>query len=368
MAAGRPRLLQVATTFPPYIGGVETHTHEVVKRLAPEWDITVLTTDPSRELPSVEERSDGVTIVRVPAYPRGGDLFLAPRLPRVIARGRWDLIHCQGYHTLVPPLAMLTAAIAGTPYLVSLHSGGHASPIRRLIRWPQRLILRPLLSRARRIIAVSRFERDTFAASMGFSRRRFEIIPNGADLPAPRRDSRTDGRPVIVTVGRLERYKGHHRMVGAMPFVLRERPDATLVIAGRGPEADSLLAQAETLGVGERVSIRPVEPGDRQAMADLLGSADVVGVLSEYESHGLAAIEAAALGRPLVVSNTTALRDLVQRGEARGVALDAPHEAVAAALLNEAAAAPRAHGVAPTWDECASALARCYRGILGSAA
>jgi glycosyltransferase involved in cell wall biosynthesis len=347
---------------------VETHTHEVVKRLAAEWDITVLTTDPSGELPTMERRQDGVRIARVPAYPRTGDLFLAPRIPEVIARGRWDLVHCQGYHTLVPPLAMLAAMMIGTPFLISLHSGGHASPIRRAIRRPQHLVLRTLIGRARRIIAVSRFERDVFAASLGISRRRFEIIPNGADLPAPRTGASPGASPLIVSVGRLERYKGHHRIVDAMPHILARRPTAMLVIAGSGPQEGELKRRALALGVANRVRIAPVEPADRQAMSDLLGAANVVAVLSDYESHGLAAVEAAGLGRPLVVTDATALRDLVRRGEARGVPLNASATTVAAALLDEADRPPRVHEAPPTWDACAVALAGCYRQILGIAA
>lgn len=347
---------------------METHTQEVVKRLAAEWDITVLTTDPSGELPTRERRRDGVMIARVPAYPRKGDLFLAPRIPEFIARGRWDLIHCQGYHTLVPPLAMLAAMMLGTNFLISLHSGGHASAIRRAIRRPQHLVLRPLISRAQRIIAVSRFERDAFAASLGISRRRFAIIPNGADMPTPRPQPIPGASPLIVSVGRLERYKGHHRIVDAMPHILAREPAAMLVIAGSGPQEGELRRRAQALGVATRVRIAPIKPDDRQAMSDLLGAASVVAVLSQYESHGLAAVEAAGLGRPLVVSDATALRDLVRRGEARGVPLAATPKAIAASLLDEADRPPRTHDAPPTWDECAAALAVCYRQILGVAA
>jgi glycosyltransferase involved in cell wall biosynthesis len=285
-----------------------------------------------------------------------------------LLRERYDLLHVQGIHTLVPPLAMLAAMMMGTPFLISLHSGGHASPIRRAIRRPQHLVLRPLIGRARRIIAVSRFERDAFAASLGISRRRFEIIPNGADLPTPRARAFPGAYPLIVSVGRLERYKGHHRIVDAMPHILARQPTAMLVIAGSGPQEGELRRRAVALGVAPHVRIAPVEPDDRQAMADLLGAASVVAVLSQYESHGLAAVEAAGLGRPLVVSDATALRDLVRRGEARGVPLGATPMAIGASLLDEAERPPRAHDAPPTWDACAAALAGCYRQVLGIAA
>ncbi|MEO8246773.1 MAG: glycosyltransferase family 4 protein [Chloroflexota bacterium] len=357
----------MATTFPPYIGGVETHTHELVSRLADAWRITVLTTDPAGELPPQERRPDGVTIVRIPAFPRTGDLYFAPRLPGAIGHGSWDLVHFQGSHTLVPPLGMLAASRAGLPYVVSLHTGGNVSAMQRLIRGPQRLVLRPLLRHARRIIAVSPFERDEAAVNFRLSRDRFEVIPNGSDLPAPKPRAPNAPTSLIVTVGRLERYKGHHRVLAAMPHVLARQPGARLAIFGSGREEAALRRQAADLGVTDRVTIERIDPADRQAMADQLGSAAVVAVLSEYESHGLAAVEAAALGRPLVVTDATALHDLARRGDARGVAPDATPAEVAAALLAEMETRPRRASRQPTWDDCATAVADLYRRVLGQA-
>ncbi len=335
-----------------------------MNRLAGAWSITVLTTDPSGELPPHEVRPDGVTVLRVPAYPPGGDLYLAPRLAGAIVGGAWDLAHFQGSHTLVPPLGMLAATRAGLPYVVSLHTGGDVSAVQRAIRVPQRLILRPLLRNARRLVAVSRFERDEAAVRFRLARDRFEIIPNGTDLPAPRPGQSARSGPVILTVGRLERYKGHHRVLAALPFVLAHHPAARLSIIGSGREEAALRQQAAALGVAGRVSIERIDPADRQAMADALGDADVVAVLSEYESHGLAAVEAAALGRPLVVTDATALHDLVGRGDARGVGPDATPEQVAAALTAEIQAGPRRPARQPSWDDCAAAIGDLYRRML----
>src|SRR2546421_8970757 len=101
-------LLVTARCF-PYLGGVETHVYEMGRRLARAGvDVTILTTDPSGQLPIVEE-SNNVQIHRVRAWPRNKDYYFAPEIYRFITRGRCALVHCQGYHTLVAPLTMLAA-------------------------------------------------------------------------------------------------------------------------------------------------------------------------------------------------------------------------------------------------------------------
>src|SRR5205807_5196663 len=95
-----------------------------------------------------EEVSEGMHIIRVRAWPPGRDYYIAPEIYSIIERGGWDLVHCQGCHTLVPPLAMLTAKKAKIPYIVTFHSGGHSSRFRTSIRSIQWRTLQPLFASA----------------------------------------------------------------------------------------------------------------------------------------------------------------------------------------------------------------------------
>ena len=58
-------------------------------------------------------------ILRVRAWPTNKDYYFAPVIYRFITCGQWDLIHCQGYHNMVPPLAMLAALRANIPFVLS---------------------------------------------------------------------------------------------------------------------------------------------------------------------------------------------------------------------------------------------------------
>ena len=325
----------------------------------------MLTTDVSGNLPATE-RWHGLVIERVRAHPRHADLYFAPGLYQAIRRGRWDVVHVQSFHTLVAPLAMAAALAAPAPYVVTFHGGGHSSRLRNLSRGPQLQLLRPLLARAAKLVAVASFEIDYYAGRLHLPRDRFVLIPNGADLPAarPRRSRPEDEHALIASVGRLERYKGHQHVISALPHVLARRPDARLWIAGTGPYRSKLESLARSLGVEDKVEIRAVPADDRAAMADELARVSVVVLASEFETHPIAALEAASLGCRVVVADTSGLRELAERGLARAVPDVGDPGQLAATVLEELESPRPVEKVSlPTWDECAARLAELYVSV-----
>lgn len=195
---------------------------------------------------------------------------------------------------------------------------------------------------------------------------RFVHIPNGADMAkALHPTSHPPDSSLIASVGRLERYKGHQRMIAALPHILQQRPDVRLWIAGAGPYKNELERLAATLGVADRVEIRAVPAEDRATMATELAKAALVTVLSDYETHPIAALEALALGRPLLVTDTSGLRELAERGLARAVPLASPASEVAAAVLEQLQhpLLPAALTL-PSWDDCARELLLLYQACV----
>jgi len=316
-------------------------------------------------LPARETVND-VPIVRVPAWPRERDYYLAPMIARHVAHGHWDLVHCQGYHTFVPPLAMLAAAQARLPYILTFHSGGHASSTRNRLRGLQRQMMRPLLARARKLVAVSEFEAEFFARELHLPADRFVTIQNGAAMAPPDEPVAIDAAaPVILSVGRLERYKGHHRLIEAMPRVLDAIPGARLEIVGVGTYEDELRRQAAATGLNGHIKIGSIEPKDRAGMSRTIAGASAVALLSEYEANPVAVMEALALNRRVLVADTSGLSEIARAGMARAVPIDASAEQIASALV-ELLRSPEPVGLRlPTWDESAARLIDVYREVLG---
>ncbi len=371
--SGRLRVLQVVPRFAPELGGLETHVAEVTRRLVETDDVevTILTTDRTGRLPR-EDRVHGVRVIRRRSWRRNGEEYLAPGIVRVIRRGGWDLVHVQGSQTTVPTVAMLAARSARIPYVVTFHSGGHSSAAHAPITAVQNRINRPLLRGAAALIAVSRFERSRFARATGLPESRFQVIQNGGALPpVPRGTTPEPGR--IVTSGRLERYKGHHRVIAALPLVRRAVPEARLTVLGSGPYEADLRRLAERLGVAHEVEFRHLLPAQRAEMAEVLARSSVMAALSDYEAHPVAVMEAVALGLPVVGADTAGIGDLVEDGLVTGIAPDADDAEVARVLVGRlTATSPGPHRppvvALPTWEGCTAAIADVYRSVAARAA
>ncbi|TIW05770.1 MAG: glycosyltransferase family 4 protein [Mesorhizobium sp.] len=358
------RILMVAARCYPFMGGTETHIQEVGSRLVARGHaVDVLTTDPSGELP-VEEEVGGMRVRRVPAWPRELDLYVAPGIYTAIRRGAWDLIHFQGYSTFVVPIGLLAAVRGQLPFVLTFHSGGHSSRLRNAIRSTQHVLLRPMVARAARLIGVSEFEADFFSRRMGVPRERFAVIPNGAAMPAPSPGVKVDPH-LIVSGGRLERYKGHHRAIAALPALIRRVPDVRLHIVGTGQYEGELRRLVATLGLERRVTIAGIRASERQEMADLLASAGLFVLFSEYEAHPVAVMEALSLRRPVLVSDTSGLRELAAKGLCRAISCTADAGELATAMADELETRREVPNLAlPDWDACAQALNDVYCDVL----
>jgi glycosyltransferase involved in cell wall biosynthesis len=356
----------VAARCHPFMGGIETHIQEVGPRLVARGHaVDVLTTDPSGELP-VEEEVRGMRVQRVPAWPKDLDFYVAPGIYAAMRRGAWDLIHFQGYSTFVAPIGLLAVLRRDLPFVLTFHSGGHSSRLRNAVRGTQHALLRPLVARAARLIGVSEFEADFFSARMGVPRERFVVIPNGAAMPTPSPGVTVDPH-LIVSGGRLERYKGHHRAIAALPELIRRVPDTRLHVVGRGPYEGELRGLVRTLGLEERVTIAATPGSERQKLADLLASAGLFVLFSEYEAHPVAVMEALSLRRPVLVSDTSGLRELAAKGLCRAVPCDAGPRELAAAMAEELEAHREVPDLLlPDWDACAQSLSDVYHDVLGS--
>ena len=362
------RILMVCARYFPLTGGVETHVFETSRRLsAAGYDVRILTTDTTGSLPK-RELMKGVPVTRVRAWPEWSDIRFAPAVYAEIADNDCDLVHVQGYNTLVAPIAMMAALRRNKPFLLSFHSGGHSSGLRKALRGTQYLALRPPVQRAAQLIGVSQFEADFFSRTMGVARDRFEVVPNGGELPAPSQSApRSASHPLILSIGRLERYKGHQRAVEAMPFLLRRMPGAKLRIVGVGPFEKELRSLVTRLGLDQDVIIAGVPPAQREAMADLIASASLVVLFSDYEAHPVAVTETLALGRPVLASDNSGFLEMIEGGYISGVSTAAGPEERARMMLAAMENASTATKIDfPTWDDCADRLSAIYLRVLGA--
>lgn len=365
------RVLISTPRFFPEMGGIEMHVYQISRRMAQQGiAVTVLTTDRKGIFP-IEENIEGVNVIRVRARPRDRDWHFSPDLIRAIEDGigQWDLLHLQSYHTFVAPFVLWAATRIKLPYVITPHSGGHASKFRNSIRGIHRGILYPLISRARKIITISHFEYELYTKIV--PRKRLTLIPNGFE-PIETEEHETESLSinikndyVILSVGRLEPNKGHQRIISAMPYILAKRPNVRLRLVGKGSYENYLRNLVTKLDLNDYVEIGSIPPSDRSSMAQALQSASVVTLLSDYENHPIAVLEALSMKRPVLVADNSGLREIAQRGWARSVPTKSkPQEIANAVLLQLDNPLIPKHFEVFSWDECTQKILEVYQQVL----
>jgi glycosyltransferase involved in cell wall biosynthesis len=355
----------VTSLYPPYVGGVETHVHEVARRVSAKGvDLTVLTTDLTGQLPPVE--TEGLlTVRRYPAWPKRADLYISPALVRRIREGGYDLVHVQGVNNFLPPMALKAAQGAGVPTVATFHGGGHASRVRKMVRPMQWQAVGPLLRRTRSLIAVCQFEIEVWSKRLGLQPEAIRLIRNGSEpLPVGASPPEISGSPLICSVGRLDRLKGHQRVIKAMPALLEMAPDAHLAVVGRGSFERELRQLAARLQVEHAVTFTSFDATQREMLGALVHSSDVVVLMSDFEAHPVAVVEAVALGRKVVVADTSGLSELASQGMATAVPVGSSPEFLAGVLVRVAGDPDPVVPILPTWDDCAAELLGLYMEIL----
>ena len=362
----------VTPRYAPAIGGVERIVEGLARGLVARGvPVEVITTDPTGDLPAVEER-DGVLVRRFPTVRNDSVYFLSPSLGWWLLRNasRFAVLHAHSYHAPLALQAAFASRLSGVPFLLTTcyHGTGH-SPLRRVLHLPYRLLGRWMLRQARRVICISGAEQALLTAHFG-SGVASVVVPsavNVEEIVATQARDFAHERTVILGVGRLETYKQVDRLVSAVPEL---PPDHDVVIIGDGPARSSIQQLVTELGVESRVRLLGHVP-----QSELLAwyrRADVFASLSRRESYGLAVVEAGVAGAAIVASDIPAHREVVRylpAGRALLVSPDCGADQLAQALQH-AVRRGRAESVdgwpIPSWATNIEASLGCYQAALDS--
>lgn len=220
---------------------------------------------------------------------------------REVRRLRPDVVHAHWWF----PSGVIGAAVAGrlgVPLVVTLHgSDVHIAgrpPLRHLAGW--------VFRRAAVVAAVSDALRDEVVASFALRADDVPVLPMPLRMrPAGPWDPAPAPPLRLAAVGRLVPEKGFDVLLEALGDL-----DATLDLVGDGPAAASLRRQAAPLG--DRVRFWGTR--DRGEIAGILAGAHALVVPSRREGLGMVALEALAVGCPVVASRTGGLVDVVDDG------------------------------------------------------
>jgi alpha-1,6-mannosyltransferase len=337
------RVVQLANFYGPKSGGLRTALHHLGAGYCAQGHEVILVVPGHRS--ADEPIAGGVRRITLPA-PRipgtGGYRAVDPwRVRRLLDRLRPDRLEVSDRLTLRGMGRW--ARDNGVPSVVISHE--------RLDRLLEQFLLPPAWARGVADFANRRMAAayDTVVCTTEFAREEFDRIgtanvrrvPLGVDLAtftplkrcdSLRRDLAPEAGTMLVHCGRLSPEKHVERSVDTLAQLRSEGHSARLVIAGDGPSMNSLRRRAAGLPVTFLGFVQ-----SRTEVARLLASADVSLAPGPHETFGLAALEALASGTPVVVSASSALREIVRPG--CGAAVD-DHAGAFAGAVEDLLAAP----------------------------
>ncbi|HXF72484.1 MAG TPA: glycosyltransferase family 4 protein, partial [Actinomycetota bacterium] len=302
----------------------------------------------------------------------------------LLRRGRFDLVHTHNPKPGV--LGRVAARLAGVPCVVNTVHGYYATPEDPPARRAAVLGLERLAAR------LSDLELFQSEEDLRWARRARVVPPgravflgNGTDLarfdPAAVDPGRAaalraelgipEGAPVVGSVGRLVAEKGYRELFEAASRVRARRPEVRFLAVG-APDT----GKADAIGPRELEAARAdvVFCGWREDVRDLLALVDVFVLPSWREGVPRSAIEAAAMGRAMVLTDIRGCREVARDGrEALLVPPRAPAKLAAAierllddpGLRERLGRAARARAL-ERFDErrVAETVVRCYRRVL----
>lgn len=261
-----------------------------------------------------EFEREGIRVIHLVANSKWDWGFIG-RFMRVIREEKPDVLHTH------LPRADLVGAIGRALYssirwVCSVHGIYSA-------HWSGKRIL-PLFSlvwrRADTQVAISKAVKDWLVKERHIPPERVAVIHYGIDMePFVHPDSnlrhplRLDGRALLGSMGRLEPVKGHESLIQAMPAILKQVPNASLIIAGHDAAGYGKVLQAM---IDERKLNGQVQlVGFQRDVPSFLHALDVFALASRSEGFGQVVVEAMAAGKPVVASRIPSLTEIIVDGE-----------------------------------------------------
>jgi len=317
----------------PWSGGSRTYYHNLYSRLVDNYGCNVIvnTTHCEGEAAFDELWTTSRLHItrhdqRLPDWGWKRAPLLAKKTIRALASSSYNApaaMHCGDLF----PQAFAGSTIrrlTGTPLLIFVH-GDEISQTegRKLQPHIRNLIYRT----ADALVAANTYAYRELSRILG-STERLTLITPGVDLdsfypaPAPswlKSKYHLGSGPILATVGRLVRKKGHDTILSCLPQVVKEFPTLRYLIVGDGPERSRLQELTASLGLTEQVVFTGNVPheqlGDYYRAADIFCMVNQMDATGDVETFGMVFLEANATGKPVIGGRSGGTSQSILDGE-----------------------------------------------------
>ncbi|MGL4393972.1 MAG: glycosyltransferase family 4 protein [Brevinema sp.] len=292
----------------PEAGGAELHLDVILSFLAKKYDVTLLST---RTTKAKEEYSfHGYRVLKW-----GHPMFF-----HYTFRSMWKKFFSkQGYDVIIDDISkigvMSPSFIKDTPILSIFHHVHGETlfqllpyPMAFYVYWAERFALKKYLKTP--MIVVSQSSKDELLSLYPYQN--LNILPNGieASFLLPRKNKKTPYQ--ICSVGRLTKAKRLDLAIEVVAKLRNDFPDLKLIVAGKGPEENSLKALVQERDLSDFVIFKGFVSENEKK--EILSSSEAFIFPSEKEGWGIVALEASAMETPVFGFQVQGIKDAVKNG------------------------------------------------------
>ena len=344
VSSSDPRILCVTNDFGPRAGGIETFVMGLIERL-PFGSVIVYTSAQEDSAPYDLKwlKEFGVEVVRDKSkilLPTPGVAYCVNALVR-------ERKITTVFFGAAAPLGLLSKGLrrAGVKEIVAL-THGHEVWWSKV--WPFTMAMKSISRHVNHLTYLGEFTRSAIASSVTKEAAQSMVkIAPGIDTdhfsPQDARELRNElgltEKKVIVSVGRLVHRKGQDVLIEAMPAIIKDVPEAHILMIGEGPYRSYLENRVKALGLQERVTfIGRIQYAD---LPQYICAGDLFVMPSrsrlaglEVEGLGIVYLEASACGLPVIAGNSGGAPDAVFEGET-GLVVDGTQKSEVAAAVVE---------------------------------
>lgn len=314
------------TDFPPALGGIAKYSHELALHFQKLDESIEILCSKTTGWNAFDEKQP-FNVYRTPKMALLREAFFTKCLFSLVSRTRPDRVFCTLWYP-AGVCANIVCKQRSLPYFLSVYG---SETLFSSVNLKQRLksklgfLRNKALQEATKIIAISNYTKKRLL-ELGVPESKVMVIPGGVDVaffkprsPKPKKVANFSlhGKKVLLTVTRLENYKGVDTVLKALPELIQKFPDIIYLVVGRGPEEQTLKNLSRSLGIEHSViftgALTPEELVRAYQSCDVfvLDTRHIPGRDDTVEGFGLVFLEAGACGKPVVAGDNGGVRDAV---------------------------------------------------------
>lgn len=320
-------ILFVSFDYPPLTGGIANISYNIAKNLSAENGVLLVVAPTIKGYKKFDNKSN-LTTLRITNRKILREAVLFFTMLYLIFKFKIEVIYNLTWYPSAA-VSYFISIFTGIPYVIHVYAMDYFEDRRGFFNkikynWLRTFIKKLTFNRAKKIIALSSFMKDRLIVR-GIDALKIEVTPPGIEpsLFMPDLNAKDilskyglENKKVLLTVARLDDYKGHDMVIKALPRLISKFPNIIYLIVGTGPNEKHLKNLIKQLNLDDHVIFAGWV--DERLLPLYYNACDIFIMLSreiyeeaKVEGYGLVFLEASACGKPIIAGRSGGIEDAV---------------------------------------------------------